>query len=129
MEVRHESSLCRKNLDGLSPVAFKKNTLRSYESVITPFCQDHGNLELEELTVDLVQVFLESITNGRKSQTLKIRFTLLTSFFNFVHNNLSLDSQNPLQFRHPPAFILSKPSTYVVNTYTKRFTVHVMVYG
>ena len=73
----------------------KKNTLRSYESVITPFCQDHGNLELEELTVDLVQVFLESITNGRKSQTLKIRFTLLTSFFNFVHNNLSLDSQNP----------------------------------
>jgi hypothetical protein len=35
-EVRHESSLCRQDLDGLSPVAFKKNTLRSYESVITP---------------------------------------------------------------------------------------------
>ncbi len=79
-EVRHESSLRRQDLDGLSPVAFKKNTLRSYESVITPFCRDHGNRELEELTVDLVQAFLESITNGRKPQTRKIRF---------AHSNLS----------------------------------------
>jgi hypothetical protein len=54
--------------------------LRSYESVITPFCRDHGNRELEELTVDLVQAFLESITNGRKPQTRKIRF---------AHSNLS----------------------------------------
>ena len=69
--------------------------MRSYESVITPFCRDHGNLELEELTVDLVQAFLESITNGRKPQTRKIRFAHLTSFFNFVHNNLSPDFQSP----------------------------------
>jgi len=94
-EVRHEGSLCRKDLDGLSPVPFKKNTLRSYESVITPFCRDHGNLELEELTVDIVQAFLEGITNGRKPQTQKIRFAHLTSFFNFIHNNLSPDFQNP----------------------------------
>jgi hypothetical protein len=86
-EVRHESSLCRQDMDGLLPVAFKKNTLRSYESVITHFCRDHGNVELEELTVDLVQSFLESITNGRKPQTRKIRFAHITSFFNFVHNN------------------------------------------
>jgi len=72
-----------------------KNTLPSYESVITPFCRDHGNRELEELTVDLVQTFLESITNGRKPQTRKIRFAHLTSFFNFIHNNLSPDFQNP----------------------------------
>jgi hypothetical protein len=50
---------------------------------------------LEELTVDLVQAFLESITNGRKPQTRKIRFAHLTSFFNFIDNNLSPDSQNP----------------------------------
>ena len=65
--------------------------MRSYESVITPFCRENGNLELEELTVYLVQAFLESITNGRKPQTRKIRFAHLTSFFNFVHNNLSPD--------------------------------------
>ena len=69
--------------------------MRSYESVITPFCRDHGNLELEELTVDLVQAFLESITNGRKPQTRKIRFAHITSFFHFIHNNLSPDFQNP----------------------------------
>ena len=69
----------------------KKNTLRSYESVIAPFCRDYGNLELEELTVDLVQTFLESITNGRKPQTRKIRFAHLTSFFNFARNNLNPD--------------------------------------
>jgi integrase len=94
-EVRHESFPRRQDLDGLSPVAFKKNTLRSYESVITPFCRDHGNRGLEELTVDLVQAFLESITNGRKPQTRKIRFAHLTSFFNFIHNNLSPDFQSP----------------------------------
>jgi hypothetical protein len=65
-EVRHESSLRRQDLNGLSPVSFRKNTLRSYESVITPFCREHGNRELEEISVDLVQAFLESITNGRK---------------------------------------------------------------
>jgi integrase/recombinase XerD len=69
--------------------------LRSYESVITPFSRDYGNLELEELTVNLVQAFLESITNGRKPQTRKIRFAHLTSFFNFVRNNLNPDFQNP----------------------------------
>ena len=49
----------------------KKNILRFYESVITPLCRDHGNLELEELTVDRVQAFPETITNGRKPQTQK----------------------------------------------------------
>lgn len=82
-------------MDGLSPVTFKINTLRSYDSVITPFCRKQGNRELEELTVDLVQAFLESITNGRKPQTRKIRFAHLASFFNFIHNNLSPDFQNP----------------------------------
>jgi integrase len=72
-----------------------KKTLRSYESVITPFYRDHGNRELEELTVEVVQAFLEGILNGRKPQALKIRFAHLTSFFNFVHNNLSPDFQNP----------------------------------
>jgi hypothetical protein len=63
--------------------------------VIAPFCRYYGNLELEELTVDIVQSFLERITNGRKPQTRKIRFGHLTSFFNFVRNNLNPDFQNP----------------------------------
>lgn len=29
----------------------KNNILRSYEMVITPHCRDHGNRELEELTI------------------------------------------------------------------------------
>lgn len=32
----------------------KKNTLRSYESVITPFCRGPGNQELDEPAVDRV---------------------------------------------------------------------------
>jgi site-specific recombinase XerD len=84
-----------------------KNTLRSYESVITPFCRDHGNLELEGLTVDLIRALLESITTGRKTQTRKIRFAHLTSFFNFVHNNLSPDFQNP--FNSPMLRKLFRP--------------------
>jgi integrase/recombinase XerD len=50
---------------------------------------------MEELTVDTIQEFLESITTGRKPQTRKIRYPHLTSFFNFVLNNLIPKFQNP----------------------------------
>jgi hypothetical protein len=69
--------------------------LRSYEPVIAPFRRDHDELEVEELTLEIVQAFLESITTGRKPQTRKIRFAHLSSFFNFVRNNLNPDFQNP----------------------------------
>lgn len=52
-------------------------------------------MEMEELTVDTIQEFLESITTGRKPQTREIRYAHLTSFFNFVHNNLIPKFQNP----------------------------------
>jgi integrase len=39
--------------------------------------------------------FLNSITEGRKPQTRKARFSHLTSFFNFTRNNIDQNFQNP----------------------------------
>ena len=39
--------------------------------------------------------FLNDITEGRKPQTKRTRFSHLTAFFNFTKNNIDQDFQNP----------------------------------
>ena len=38
---------------------------------------------------------MSTISNGTKQNTKKLRFTLLSAFFNFVNNSLDHDCQNP----------------------------------
>jgi integrase/recombinase XerD len=72
-----------------------KNTIRAYEELLTRFCQENGDKDLKELTSDDVLDFLNGITEGKKSQTRKTRFSHLTSFFNFTKNNIDQSFQNP----------------------------------
>jgi len=39
--------------------------------------------------------FMSKVSDGTKQNTKKLRFTLLSAFFNFVKNSLDPDSQNP----------------------------------
>ena len=41
--------------------------------------------------------FFNIVTDGCKPQTKRVRFTHLSSFFNFMKNNLDLDFQNPCE--------------------------------
>ena len=72
-----------------------KNTIRAYEELLARFCQENGENDLKELTSDEVLNFLNGITEGKKPQTRKTRFSHLTSFFNFTKNNIDQGFQNP----------------------------------
>jgi integrase len=73
----------------------KKNTIRAYRWVINKFCNDFDGEDLSEISSEKILQFLNAITNGCKPQTKRVRFTHLSSFFNFLKNNLDLNFQNP----------------------------------
>jgi integrase/recombinase XerD len=95
MEVSHDNVSSRCNLDRLSQKTLKKNTVRSYQSVIERFCQDFGDTEIEQLTPDDVLSFLNSLTNGNKPYTKRVRYSHLEPFFNFFRNNIDSTLVNP----------------------------------
>ena len=72
-----------------------QNTIRAYKELVERFCQDNGDKDLKGLTTDDVLDFLTGITEGKKPQTRKTRFSHLTSFFNFTRNNIDQTFQNP----------------------------------
>ena len=73
----------------------KKNTVKAYEWTIGKFCDQFGDVELLDLTVDNILSFLNQITEGRKPQTKRVRFSHLTAFFYFIKNNLNSDINSP----------------------------------
>lgn len=73
----------------------KENTIRAYEFIITKFCHKFGDLYLNEFSTDDIMDFMNQITDGRKPQTKRVRFSHLTAFFNFVKYNLDTSLNNP----------------------------------
>jgi site-specific recombinase XerD len=76
----------------------KCNTVRAYEFTIEKFNQNFANLNLNEVSTDDILDFMAKITEGRKPQTKRIRFSHLTAFFNFMRNNFDCDFKNPCVF-------------------------------
>ena len=76
----------------------KHNTVRAYEFTITKFNQDFANLSLNEVSTDNILDFMAQITEGRKPQTKRIRFSHLIAFFNFMRNNFDGNFKNPCDF-------------------------------
>jgi integrase len=73
----------------------KKNTIRAYTFTITKFNQNLANLNLNEVSADDILGFMTQITEGRKPQTKRVRFSHLTAFFNFVKINIDSNIDNP----------------------------------
>jgi integrase/recombinase XerD len=73
----------------------RDNTLRAHEAIFAKFCQEFGGRALDELTTDEVLSFLNQVTEGRKPQTRRTRYSHLSAFFNFIRNNLDHTFQNP----------------------------------
>lgn len=70
----------------------KENSIRAYQLVLSKFCEEFGG---EDITTDKVLSFLSRITEGRKRQTKRTRYSHLLAFFNFIRNNLNPDFRNP----------------------------------
>jgi integrase/recombinase XerD len=79
----------------------KKNNVRAYSLIINKFCADFKGEELTELPSEKVLQFFNIITAGFKPQTKRVRFTHLSSFFNFLKNNLNLNFQNTCDIKIP----------------------------
>ena len=58
-------------------------------------CEEFGDRQLNELSVDNILGFLNQLTNGSKPQTKRIRYAHLSAFFNFIKNNIISDFINP----------------------------------
>ena len=73
----------------------KKNALKNYEFVLTRFENYFGNIELTSITSDNILPFLTKIFEGSKQSTKKLRFSLVSDFFNFIKISYDLNLQNP----------------------------------
>ena len=73
----------------------KKNSLRAYLRILSKFCEDFGDENMEDITTDRILSFLNRITEGRKQQTKQTRYSQILAFFNFIKNNFDDDLKNP----------------------------------
>ena len=73
----------------------KKNTVRAYQDIIERFIHEFGDGPVDQITPEQILTFLNCLTEGNKPYTKRIRYSQLSSFFNFVRNNIDPDSKNP----------------------------------
>jgi site-specific recombinase XerD len=66
----------------------KENSIRAYKLVPTIFCEEFGTENLEEITTEMTLSFLNRITEGKKRQTKRTRYSHLLAFFNFIKNHI-----------------------------------------
>jgi integrase/recombinase XerD len=73
----------------------KKNTLRNYDYILGKFQEHFNDIELSSITSDSLLSFMAAVSEGSKQKTKKLRFTLLSAFFNYIHNSIDPDFQTP----------------------------------
>ena len=73
----------------------KKNTIRAYDSTLTKFSEMFGSAEMDEVSTDDALSFLNNLAQKRKQGTKRTRFSHLSSFFNFIKNNVDHSLHNP----------------------------------
>ena len=84
----HESLSRYPLLAGVSQASLKKNTLKTYQSIPSKLTTQLGERELNSLTPEEILSFLTQINQNTKQTTKRTRYSQLTSFFNFVTQNL-----------------------------------------
>jgi integrase/recombinase XerD len=69
--------------------------LRNYEFVLDNFQKHFGDKDLSSITSEDMLDFMSKSSDRAKPNTKKLRFTLLSAFFNFVKNSLDPQVNNP----------------------------------
>ena len=69
--------------------------MRNYEFILDNFQNHFGDIELSSITTEDILTFMSKVSEGTKQNTKKLRFTLLSAFFNFIKNSVDPDFQNP----------------------------------
>ncbi|MGD9041795.1 MAG: site-specific integrase [Desulfobacteraceae bacterium] len=69
--------------------------MKNYQLLLSSFCDHVGDKELNTLTSEKVFTFLTEFTEGTKQSTKRLRYSLLSAFFNFIKNSIDPEFQNP----------------------------------
>jgi len=93
--VHYESLSRNPLLAGVSQASFKKNTLKTYQSILSKLTTQFGERDLNSLTPEEILSFLTQINQGTKQLTKRTRYSQLTSFFNFITQNLDPSFRSP----------------------------------
>lgn len=71
------------------------NTLRNHQFVLTRFSHHFGERETATITDDEILTFLTGLTEGAKQSTKRLRYALLSAFFNFIRDSIDSTFNNP----------------------------------
>ncbi len=88
-------SLCVNHFFNYQRMNVKKNTLRNYEFILDKFQYRFNDIDLSTIKSDDILAFMSTVTDGTKQNTKKLRFSLLSAFFNYVNSSLDPNLQNP----------------------------------
>ncbi len=95
MRITTIISKCVTNFYNYQKMNVKKNTLRNYEYILRKSQNHFNDIELSSITSDGILSFMVTVSDGSNQNTKKFRFTLLSVFFNYIHNSIDPDFQNP----------------------------------
>jgi integrase len=73
----------------------RPNTLANYEFILEKLGQSYQDWHIDAITTEEIIAFLANITEGRKQNTKRSRFTTLSAFFNLIINTLHPEMGNP----------------------------------
>jgi integrase/recombinase XerD len=69
--------------------------VRAYRAIIERFIHEFGDGPVDQVTPEQILTYLNRLTEGNKPYTKRIRYSQLSSFFNFVRNNIDPELINP----------------------------------
>ena len=75
----------------------KQNTMRNYENLLTRFSNQFSERELESIKTDEILAFLTHSSQGVRQTTKRLRYSLLSAFFNFIRSSVNPTLQNPCE--------------------------------
>ncbi len=69
--------------------------MRNYDHILSKFDEQFGERDVGSITPETVLAFLTKFTEGNKQSTKRLRYSLLSAFFNFIKNSFDPAFQNP----------------------------------
>jgi len=75
----------------------RPNTLVNYEFVLRKFENNYSDQDILSVTTEEIIAFLAEISDGKKQNTTRCRYSILSAFFNLIANSLLPELKNPCQ--------------------------------
>jgi integrase/recombinase XerD len=72
----------------------KGGSFRIYKFIIDNFQKYFGRIDLSSITAEGILAFMTDVSEGAKQSTKRLRFTLLTGFFNYIESSVDPGFQN-----------------------------------